>query len=207
MAQEPVPEVAVFDQVPVLGEDLGQPDQEDVQEGTTLEKAVSAEARHILVQASQVLARAEEVLKEAEEVLQRANEVAMEVREAAERTVSGIGDFIIEAVRVAALREVDPETTLAAVRAAVAQAVEQGMAGAEARVIVAAEAVEEVRRSLEETGRLLKVEASDLLDEGDCVVDWYEAVVDGRTSVRLEKALKQLEEKLSGRSVEEEAGP
>lgn len=110
------------------------------------------------------------------------------VQKAVDGLIDGLKDEIVRAVEAVSLKQVDRETTLAAVREALSAAAEAGMKNAE--LAVPEDAAKEVAAAVED----LKVKAISFLKEGDCVVEAEEKVLDNRAFTRLRDALAALKE-------------
>jgi len=107
-----------------------------------------------------------------------------------------LAESAADAVRKAALREVDGEATVRVVEEVLEQARASGLLGAGAELVVAEERVAEVRQLLERLGVQVGVSAGPLGD-GDAVLVSPGGVVDGRVLSRLEEELVAVERRVA----------
>ena len=148
---------------------------------------LEAELEKLLDCVKNVTALAEEAVSDMHVSLQKIESVNKQL-------LQHVEDKIIEVVREVALREVNRETTISAVKEALRLAVEEGMLDKQkVRLAVMSSAAAEVKSALGEFSNV-QVVSSPLLKEGDCVIETDDKVLDGRVCIRLEAALKSLRE-------------
>ena len=131
-----------------------------------------------------LIAGASELTLLVEETAVETKRVKESIQMIAKETVDKFKDEIVRAVEDVALKQVNRETTLAAVREALSAAAEMK----NAELAVPEDVAKEVAAAVED----LKVKAVPFLKEGDCVVEAEEKVLDNRALTRLKDALAAL---------------